>query len=58
MYSGPPDLGADIRGAVYAEYLVILILVSLGACAALAVSGWSLLEMYQTSRFLTLLPVP
>lgn len=46
------------RGSVFAEYVAILVLVSLGLMFATISLGPPFLEWYRTQRALLLLPIP
>ena len=51
-------LHRDERGVVMTEYLEILLLVTLGAAAAMAPLGAYLLRYYDNVEFLTGMPFP
>lgn len=48
----------DQRGAVFVEYAVVLVLVSLGASLAVIALGSTLLELYRAQQSILLAPMP
>lgn len=48
----------DDRGAVFAEYVTLLVLVSLGCAAATVALGVPLVNLFIFQRALLLLPIP
>lgn len=56
--SGPGTRTMGELGSVYAEYLVLLVVVSLGASAGLAAAGVPLVRMFVNRQLWLLLPFP
>ncbi|HJL14927.1 MAG TPA: hypothetical protein RMH99_04685 [Sandaracinaceae bacterium LLY-WYZ-13_1] len=52
------SLGSDERGAVYTEYTVILVLVSLAMAVTLASLGLPFVDYYRSSQQMILSPMP
>lgn len=48
----------DQRGAVFAEYVTLLVLVSIGCAAATVALGVPLVNLFIFQRALLLLPIP
>lgn len=51
-------LANDERGAVFAEYVTLLVLVSLGCAIATVALGVPFLNLFYVQRAIYLLPVP
>jgi hypothetical protein len=52
------DLGRDVCGVIYVEYLILLCLVTLIGAGAVAALGLPLLRLFRYAEMLLLLPVP
>jgi hypothetical protein len=56
--SAPPRLANDVRGAVMVEYVVVLLLVSTVACAAIVVLGMAMARFYMAQEAWLGIPFP
>jgi len=52
------ELSGDVRGGVFAEYVVVLTLLAVGAALAVVACGVPLLELYRAQVFWLSLPFP
>ncbi len=58
MPSERKDLAQDERGAIFAEYVTVLALVTLVGAAAVAALGIPLLRLFRYVQAVILLPIP
>ncbi len=52
------ELSGDVRGGVFAEYVVVLTLLAVGAALAVVACGAPLLELYRVQVLWLSLPFP
>jgi hypothetical protein len=52
------ELACDQRGAIYAEYLTVLVMVSMVGAAAVVSLGLPVLESFRLMQLLVALPIP
>jgi hypothetical protein len=55
---GLAELGLDVRGAMFVEYLTLICVVILGGSAAVVTLGQPLVHLYRVVQLIQGLPIP